>query len=143
MSSRIPIPPVGKPSVSLTVDVGPFVKESGAVADRLRHLSEARLKAPLTARQETSPSRAGAALALAQCLADLAAAVEGEPLREIPDLGVFVVGDQVAVTSGDLASALGPLAEEHALILQDGEPTTAGDVVRRAREMVRELSAAI
>ncbi|WP_020549368.1 hypothetical protein [Embleya scabrispora] len=123
--------------------MGPFVKESGAVADRLRHLSEARLKAPLTARQESSPTRAGAALALAQCLADLAAAVEGEPLREVPDLGVFVVGDQVAVTSGDLASALGALAEEHALILQDGEPTTAGDVVRRARAMVRELSAAI
>jgi hypothetical protein len=143
MSSRIPIPPVGKPSVSLTVDVGPFVKESGAVADRLRHLSEARLKAPLTARQETSPSRAGAALELAQCLADLAAAVEGEPLREIPDLGVFVVGDQVAVTSGDLASALRPLAEEQVLVLRDGEPTTAGDVVRRAREMVRALSAAI
>ncbi|WP_439676272.1 hypothetical protein [Embleya sp. MST-111070] len=143
MSSRIPIPPVGKPSVSLTVDLGPFVKESGAVADRLRHLSEARLKAPLTARQEGAPSRAGAALALAQCLADLAAAVEGEPRREVPDLGVFVVGDQIAVTSGDLAAALEPLAEEHPLGLDDGEPATAGDVVRRAREMVRELAAAI
>jgi hypothetical protein len=143
MSSRIPTPPDGKPSVALRVDVSAFAKESGAVADRLRHLSEARLKAPLTARQESSPSRARAALGLAQCLADLAAAVEGEPLREVPDLGVFAVGDQVAVTSGDLARALEPLPADHALIMQDGELGTAGDVVRRAREVVKVLSAAI
>ncbi|WP_406283677.1 hypothetical protein [Embleya sp. NBC_00896] len=143
MSSRIPIPSAGKPSGSLTVDIGLFVKEAGAVADRLRHLSESRLKAPLTARQETSPTRAGAALELAQCLADLAAAVEGEPRREVPDLGVFVVGDQVAVTSRDLAVAVAPHREEQALILQDGEVGTVGEVVRTAREIVRELAAAI
>jgi hypothetical protein len=143
MSSRIPTPPAGKPSVALGVDVSAFAKESGAVADRLRHLSESRLKAPLTARQESSPSRARAGLALAQCLADLAAAVEGEPLREVPDLGVFAVGDQVAVTAGDLARALESVPAEHVLILQDGELGTAGDVVRRAREVVKVLSAAI
>jgi len=143
MSSRIPSPPAGKPSVSLTVDVSAFVKESGAVADRLRHLSEPRLKAPLTARQEDAPSRAGAALELARRLADLAAAVEGGPRRELPDLGVFVVGDQVAVTAGDLAVALESTSPKTSVMLLDGDVLTAEELVAEARRLVREVSSAI
>jgi hypothetical protein len=48
-----------------------------------------------------------AAQALAQQLADAAQDLEapGAPRRAVPDLGVFAVGDQVAVTGADLLAA--------------------------------------
>jgi hypothetical protein len=58
-------------------------------------------------------SRAAAALALAQELADASADLEGLARRKVPDLGPAVVGDQVAVTGEDLAAAGDALAEPH------------------------------
>lgn len=87
--------------------------ELARVVDRLRSMSLARLAAPLP----PYDSRADAAHALAQRLADAAAAVAGQPSRPLPRLGDPVVGDQVAVTGHDLlaataaaAAAAGPAA---------------------------------
>ena len=72
------------------------------VADRLRTLSEARLRAPVPG----WGSRAEAARALAQRCADAAAGVAGEPSRTVPTLSDLAVGDQVAVCGHDLVAAL-------------------------------------
>lgn len=69
--------------------------------DRLRTLGLARLEASF----EPEPTRADAARAVAQHLADLAADLEGEPRRTLPVLGVQAAGDQVAVTGHDLLAA--------------------------------------
>lgn len=62
-------------------------------------------------------SRAAAALALTQQLADTALDLEGLPRRPVPDLGPLAVGDQVAVTGEDLAAAA------YALPTPDGRVT--------------------
>ena len=82
-----------------------FADDVRRLADRLRGLSEARLDGPLP----PHASRAAAARALAQLLADAAQDLEepGAPRRTVPDLGVFAVGDQVAVTGADLLAAAG------------------------------------
>jgi hypothetical protein len=70
------------------------------LADRLRRLPESRLKKVAVAAHE-----------LAQALADAAAGVEARaadrppPLRPVPRLSVFALGDQIAVTVHDLADA--------------------------------------
>ncbi len=71
------------------------------LADRLRSLSDVRLARPLP----PYASRAEAAHALAQRLADAAARLEGLPVRPVPRLHDLAVGDQVAVTGHDLVSA--------------------------------------
>jgi hypothetical protein len=77
------------------------------VADRLRSMSQERLNRPFP----PYASRAAAALALAQLLADTAQdlagpAGHGEGARRfVPDLGPLAVGDQVAVTGTDLVIA--------------------------------------
>ncbi len=71
------------------------------LARRLRSLSEVRLARPLPGHA----SRADAARALAQQLADAASRLEGLPVRTVPRLHDFAVGDQVAVTGHDLAAA--------------------------------------
>ena len=73
------------------------------LADRLRSLSDVRLARPLP----PARSRADAAHALAQRMADHAAALEGAPSRAVPRLHDLAVGDQVAVTGTDLVRALG------------------------------------
>jgi hypothetical protein len=89
------------------VDVEPMRVEVARVADRLRSMSQERLTRPFP----PYASRAVAALALAQLLADTAADLEaGEAPgvhRTVPDLGPLVVGDQVAVTGMDLVAAIG------------------------------------
>jgi hypothetical protein len=85
----------------LVVDVAPLRVEVRRVADRLRSMSVERLTRPFP----PHASRAAAALALAQQLADASADLEGHPRRRVPDLGPAVVGDQVAVTGEDLAAA--------------------------------------
>jgi hypothetical protein len=72
------------------------------LADRLRSLSDVRLARPLP----PYASRAEAAHALAQQLADGAASVEERPARLVPRLHDLAVGDQVAVTGQDLVDAL-------------------------------------
>ena len=74
----------------------------GRLADRLRSLSDVRLARPLP----PAGSRADAAHALAQRLADHAAALEGGTSRVVPRLHDLAVGDQVAVTGADLVRAL-------------------------------------
>jgi hypothetical protein len=69
--------------------------------DRLRGLALARLSAPF----EPEATRADAAHALAQRLADLAADVAGQPHRVVPRLADHAAGDQVAVCGRDLLDA--------------------------------------
>ena len=81
------------------------------VADRLRSLSDIRLARPVTlaaqsAQPAQEPSRADAAHALAQLMADRAAQLEGAPARAVPRLHDLAAGDQVAVTGADLVSAM-------------------------------------
>lgn len=76
------------------------------LADRLRSLSDVRLAAPLPG----GGSRADAAHALAQLLADSAAVLAGEAVRTVPRLDDLAVADQVAVTGADLVRALRPAA---------------------------------
>jgi hypothetical protein len=78
-----------------------LVVEIGRVADRLRSMSAERLSRPFP----PYASRAAAALAVAQVLADAAASLEGLPSRPVPDLGPLAVGDQIAVTGTDVVTA--------------------------------------
>ena len=74
-----------------------------AVADELRALPESRLRRGAAAR----------GLALARELAARAQRLEDPagPVRELPDVGLYAVGDQVAVAGHDLAHALGQLPD--------------------------------
>ena len=112
------------------------------VADRLRSLSDIRLARPVTltaqpaqaAQPAQEPSRADAAHALAQLMADRAAQLEGVPGRPVPRLHDLAVGDQVAVTGLDLVdAALAALAAEAA-----GTETLGG----QAQEALREATSA-
>jgi hypothetical protein len=69
--------------------------------DRLRSLGLARLAASF----EPEPSRAAAARAVAQTLADDAADLEGRPRRDVPVLADAAAGDQLAVCGQDLLLA--------------------------------------
>lgn len=71
------------------------------LADRFRAMPQSRLTAPVPGHA----SRALAGLALARRLSATSLALEGEPPREVPDVGAFAVGDQLAVTGHDLAVA--------------------------------------
>jgi len=66
--------------------------------DRLRTLGLTRLSASFA----PEPTRADAARAVAQRLADVTADLEGRPRRPLPVLGVQATGDQLAVTGHDL-----------------------------------------
>jgi hypothetical protein len=89
-----------------------LAREAQRVAERLRTLSQARLEQPV----DGCPSRADAGRAAAQEMADVAALLEAaaigvQPVRRaVPDIGVFGVGDQVAVTGHDLSVAWGQRA---------------------------------
>ena len=77
--------------------VAALAEQVGRLADRLRSLSDARLRA---------------AHRVAQQLADAAARLAGEPVRPVPRLDDLVVGDQVAVTGADLLAALDRAARD-------------------------------
>ncbi|MBI1378151.1 MAG: hypothetical protein GC157_11810 [Frankiales bacterium] len=79
--------------------------------DRVRAMGLARLEASF----EPEPTRAEAVRRAAQRLADLAAALEDEPVRPVPVLAVHAVGDQLAVCGHDLLdAAAGPAATDRA-----------------------------
>lgn len=86
--------------------------EIRAVAERLRQLSPARLRTPLP----PYPSRERAGRILAQRLADTATGVvargsdQPPEWREVPEIEVFAVGEQVAVTGNDLVLELAALS---------------------------------
>ena len=61
--------------------------------------------ARLSAAFQPEPTRADAARAVAQLLADSAADLEGGPRRTLPRLADGAVGDQVAVCGHDLLAA--------------------------------------
>ena len=85
---------IGTPRQRLQADLGRTV-------DRLRTLGLARLEASFA----PEPTRADAARAVAQRLADLAADLDGRPRLMLPALGVQAAGDQLAVTGHDLLDA--------------------------------------
>ncbi|MFE1171685.1 hypothetical protein [Streptomyces sp. NPDC058773] len=80
------------------LDVTPLQTAVDALADRLRSLPQSRL----------DQGAAAEALALARQLATRAQLIErpGEPPYELPDAGMFEVGDQLAVAGHDLVEAL-------------------------------------
>jgi len=86
---------------SAQVDPERLAREVERLADRLRTLSDVRLARPLP----PYATRADAARAVVQLLADHAAGLEGRPSREVPRLTDLAVGDQVAVTGTDLVVA--------------------------------------
>ncbi|MQY16599.1 hypothetical protein SRB5_68010 [Streptomyces sp. RB5] len=85
------------------LDVNPLLTAVDRLADRLRSLPESRLR-----------HNAGAAgLELARELAVRAQRLQapGREARVMPEVGLFAVGDQVAVAGHDLAEALGGVPE--------------------------------
>lgn len=78
-----------------------------ALADRLRALPQSAL----------ARGAAAEALAVARELTVRAQRVEepGREPRELPDAGMFAVGDQVAVAGHDLVEAVRAAGDEHAL----------------------------
>ena len=80
-----------------------FADQLGRTADRCRALSLARLAAPWG----PEATRADAARALAQSLAETAAGLEGGTPRRLPRLADGAVGDQLAVCGRDVLVAAG------------------------------------
>ncbi|MFI8504228.1 hypothetical protein ACIGFK_37845 [Streptomyces sp. NPDC085524] len=81
------------------LDTSPLTAVVDRFADRLRAAPQSRLR----------QGAAEAALELARELSARAQTLEGATgaaVREMPDEGLFVVGDQVAVAGADLAEAL-------------------------------------
>ncbi|OKH97672.1 hypothetical protein A6A06_31285 [Streptomyces sp. CB02923] len=80
------------------LDVTPLQSAVDALADRLRALPQSTL----------ARGSAAEALTLARELATRAQCIEepGREAREIPDAGMFAVGDQVAVAGHDLVEAV-------------------------------------
>ncbi|MCZ4083191.1 hypothetical protein [Streptomyces antarcticus] len=79
------------------LDTSPLTAVVDRFADRLRAAPQSRLQ----------QGAAAVALELARELSVRAQRLEGAgPAREMPDAGIFVVGDQVAVAGLDLAEAL-------------------------------------
>jgi hypothetical protein len=87
-------------------DVSALVESVERLADRFRAMPQSRLLGAVPG----YPSRAAAGLALARGLARDAQLLEEGPRavpREIPEAGVFAVGDQLAVAVHDFAAVLG------------------------------------
>ncbi|MYT29395.1 hypothetical protein [Streptomyces sp. MspMP-M5] len=116
------------------LDVTPLQTAVDALADRLRALPQSALRR----------GAAAEGLALARELAARAQLIErpGEPPRELPNAGIFAVGDQLAVAGHDLVEALrsaaaGGTAGGAAGAEADANAAPAGqlaEAVRRVRE---------
>jgi hypothetical protein len=125
-------------------DVAELEAELSRLAGRLRSLSDVRLGRPFPPHE----SRASAALDLAQLLADAAQGVEEraslEPpeRRIVPDLGVFALGDQVAVTGRDLVAAT-RAADPDAEVWSTGRRLPAQSALAAMTESVRALRLAV
>ena len=124
--------------------VGVLAREVERVADRLRSMSDVRLGQPFP----PTGTRALAALDLAQHLADAAQGVEERAaavapgLRVVPDVGVFALGDQVAVTGTDLVVAAGGLRPEDVVWTAEGRAPLS-QVLEGATQAVRALRQAL
>ena len=99
---------------------------AGRLADRFRSMPQSRLAA-----------LAPEGLALARRLARWAQSLEGGPDRgELPEAGIFVVGDQIALAAHDLALALRP----HVEVGAEAEPKPeAAAVLADATAAVEDL----
>lgn len=84
--------------------VGLLRRESRSLVQRLRLWTPARYAAAAPG----FGTRGDLVHHLAQALADTAATLEGEPLRDLPRLDDLGVADQLAVTSDDLVRAAPP-----------------------------------
>ena len=110
------------------------------VSDRLRGLSEARLAAAAP----PHASRAAAARATAQTLADAAAGLEAgvDPAsptwRTLPELSDLAAGDQLAVTGHDLLAAAQQAAPDDHAWARHG-PRTAHLVLSEAATALTSL----
>ncbi|WP_034088780.1 hypothetical protein [Streptacidiphilus albus] len=72
----------------------PFLAAAERLADRFRSMPQSRLTA-----------LAPEGLALARRLAGWAQQLEGLAVRELPEVGIFAVGDQIALAAHELAAA--------------------------------------
>lgn len=125
-------------------------RESRSLVQRLRLWTPARWAASA----QPYGTRADLVRHLAQSLADAAARLEGEPLRDLPCLDDLGVADQLAVTSDDLVRAGAPddlaraatahlLAHRRDLLDEDVPPGLAAalgfdDVVSAGRTICEE-----
>jgi hypothetical protein len=107
-------------------------------------MSDARLAQPFAG----AGTRASAALDLAQLLADAAQGIEERDCdlppvsRVVPDVGVFALGDQVAVTGTDLVVAAGRAGAD-AEVWAVGQRVLLAVALARAVEAVRALRLAL
>ncbi len=114
------------------------------LAERLRSLSDTRLARPLP----PHPSRADAAHALAQALAEADQGVEqrADPQppawRRVPRLHDFAVGDQVAVTGHDLVRAAEGL-DPATPVWAPGGRRPVGELLAELESSARELRQAL
>ena len=128
--------------VSTTWDakLAELARDVDRVSDRLRGLSQARLAAAAPPHS----SRAAAARATAQTLADASAGLEAgrdpaEPLwRTLPELDDLAVGDQVAVTGHDLVTAAQGTAPDDDVWARHGR-RTARELLGAAADALAEL----
>lgn len=110
-------------------------------ADRLRSLSQPRLAAAAP----PYASRAAAARALAQLLADAACGLESREdpdppaWRRLPELGDLSAGDQVAVTGHDLVAAAAVVTGPHEGVWARHGRSTAHEVVTVVTQRLAEL----
>ncbi|MEU9122012.1 hypothetical protein AB0C96_19480 [Streptomyces sp. NPDC048506] len=112
------------------LDVTPLQTAVDALADRLRALPQSRL----------SQGAAAEGLALARRLATRAQLIErpGEPVRELPDAGMFAVGDQLSVAGHDLIEALRTAAARPAGDAADSDAKAApAEELAEALRLVR------
>jgi hypothetical protein len=123
---------VGAPAAGEADELAADVRR---LADRLRSLSDVRLARPLP----PSGSRADAARAVAQLLADGAARLTGDRSRPVPRLHDFAVGDQVAVTGADLVAA----ARAAGGLVAEGVAEMLAEVLAEARQACRQLLASL
>lgn len=116
-------------------DTAPLISAAHAVADRLRTLPESALRR----------GAAAEGLALARELAVRAQRLEfpGRAPRELPDAGVFAVGDQVLVAAHDLAEAVrdgGGTGTEASGAAADAAARELAEAVDRVRSAARRIA---
>ncbi|UJB42364.1 MULTISPECIES: hypothetical protein [unclassified Streptomyces] len=112
------------------LDVTPLQTAVDALADRLRALPQSALRR----------GAAAEGLALARELTARAQRIErpGERPRELPDAGMFAVGDQLAVAGHDLVEALRAAAGAPEGGAADGRGAAEADVKAAPAEQLAE-----
>lgn len=112
------------------LDTSPLTAVVERFADRLRAAPQSRLQR----------GAAAVALELARELSARAQRLEGAagPAREMPDAGIFAVGDQVAVAGLDLAEALRGAAAASAEASAASAASAAGDSAKAPSVLLDE-----